>query len=84
MGRRRTVVLYGAQGCHLCDVAKRKIERVRRVCAFELREIDIASDPDLDRRYGHLVPVVAIDGRDALMTKVTEFHLLKALAWGHA
>src|ERR671931_870799 len=79
----KQVVLYGAPECHLCETAKAKLARVRRVVQFELSEVDVGSDPDLLARYGSLIPVVAIDGRDALVTKVTEFRLLKALLSPH-
>jgi hypothetical protein len=75
----RQVVLYGLPECHLCATAKTKLARVRRVVPFDLREVDVRTDPDLLARYGDVIPVVAIDGRDALVTKVTEFGLLKAL-----
>jgi glycosyltransferase involved in cell wall biosynthesis len=39
----------------------------------------LLADPALRARYGTTIPVVAIDGRDVLISKVTEFGLLKAL-----
>jgi hypothetical protein len=79
----KQVVLYGAPECHLCETAKAKLARVRRVVPFDLREVDVWRDPDLRARFGSLIPVVAIDGCDALVTKVTEFRLLKALLSPH-
>jgi len=35
------VTLYNAQGCCLCDDAKRVLEAVRGRAAFELDEVDI-------------------------------------------
>jgi hypothetical protein len=78
----KQVVLYGSPECHLCETARTKLERVRRTLRFELREVDVRTDPELLRRYGDQIPVVAIDGRDALVTKVTEFRLLRALVVG--
>ena len=72
-------MLYGSPECHLCEVARAKLERVRRVISFDLQEVDVRSDPLLLERYGRLIPVVAIDGREALVSKVTEFRLLRAL-----
>jgi hypothetical protein len=34
---------------------------------FELREVDISGDPDLERRYRELLPVVEIDGAQAFV-----------------
>ncbi len=78
----RQVVLYGSPDCHLCETARAKLERVRRAIPFELREVDVRTNPELIRRYGDQIPVVAIDGRDALVTKITEFRLLRALVVG--
>jgi hypothetical protein len=78
----KQVVLYGAAGCHLCEAAREKVQRVQRVVPFEFRYEDIRRDPQLEARYGTVIPVVAVDGKDALVTKVTEFRLLKALALG--
>src|SRR6266542_2466286 len=75
----RRVVLYGSPECHLCEQAHQKLMRVRRVVPFELDVVDVKRDPGLNERYGNVIPVVAVDGRDALVSKVTEFRLLKAL-----
>jgi hypothetical protein len=59
------VTLYFAQGCHLCDSARRVLEHVRTDVPFELEEIDIGGDPELERRYRERLPVVVIDGEEA-------------------
>lgn len=76
----KSVVLYGAPDCHLCAVAKQKLARVRRVVPFDLQEVNIRLDPLLKERYGTVIPVVCINGREALVFKVTEFALLRELA----
>jgi glutaredoxin len=58
------VRLYGAAGCHLCETAKRVIEQVRAELPFELEEVDITGDPELESRYRERIPVVAVDGDD--------------------
>ena len=75
----RQIVLYSTPDCHLCHTARRKLERVRRVYPFRLQEVNIRTSPELERRYGERIPVVAIDGRERLVSKVTEFGLLRAL-----
>ena len=40
------------------------LERVRLDIGFELEEVDIAGDPDLERRYRERIPVVAVDGEE--------------------
>jgi glutaredoxin len=57
------VVLYHAQGCHLCERAREVVAAVRREVAFELREVDITGDEALEAAYREWIPVVEIDGR---------------------
>jgi glutaredoxin len=59
------VRLYGAAGCHLCLNARRVLEQVGAEVAFELEEIDITGDPELERRYRERIPVVLIDEEEA-------------------
>ena len=61
------VVLYHAEGCHLCERARASLERVRKDVDFELREIQIDGDPELEARYREWLPVVEIDGERAFV-----------------
>jgi glutaredoxin len=65
-------VIYSRPGCHLCDDAKDIIERVRRRHVFELRIINIETDPQLEREYGEQIPVVLINGNKAFKYHVDE------------
>jgi glutathione S-transferase len=58
------VTLYGKPGCHLCDDARAVVEGVRAEHPFELREVDVSLDPQLNREYGERVPVLALDGEE--------------------
>ena len=60
--QRPQVVLYKAEGCHLCERAKAQLAELRDELGFELVEIAIDSDPELESRYRELIPVVEIDG----------------------
>jgi glutaredoxin len=64
------VVLYGAAGCHLCDRARSTLARLREELGFELEEVDITGDEDLERRYRELLPVVEIEGEQAFVYHV--------------
>jgi glutaredoxin len=64
------VVLYSRPGCHLCEVARDVIERVRAEVPFDLREVDVGSDDALERDYGIRIPVVEIDGTEAFEYEV--------------
>jgi hypothetical protein len=60
---RSVVVLYGRDGCHLCDLAREELLAMRRAGAsFELREVDISGDDRLHRELLELIPVVEVDG----------------------
>ena len=64
------VVLYHAAGCHLCDRARRVLAAAREEQAFELEEVDIAGDDELEARYREWLPVVEIDGERAFVYRV--------------
>jgi glutaredoxin len=64
VGSTRSVQLYYAQGCHLCESARRVLERVRAQVPFDLEEIDIGGDPELEPRYRERLPVDVIDGEE--------------------
>jgi glutaredoxin len=66
------VVLYKAEGCHLCGRAKAQLAELRDELGFELVEIAIDSDPELESRYRELIPVVEIDGERAFTYYVHE------------
>jgi len=57
------VVLYVAQGCHLCEQARRVLARLADEVQFELREVDIEGDDALEAEYRPWIPVVEIEGR---------------------
>jgi hypothetical protein len=63
----RKVVLYRAEGCHLCEHARAILEQVRKEADFELLEIDIGGDPGLEAHYREWLPVVEIDGERAFV-----------------
>ena len=73
------VVLYTRARCHLCEEAKEQLRALRRQAAFELREIDIDSDPELQRRYNDEVPVIFIQGRKAFKYRIEPRQFLKRL-----
>jgi glutaredoxin len=74
-----TVVLYGREGCCLCDEARDVLLRVREHHAFELVERDIEADETLLRSYLERIPVVTIDGVEAFQFFVDEDELTRKL-----
>jgi glutaredoxin len=79
----RTVVLFGREGCCLCDDAREVLERVRRRRAFDLRERDIEQDDALLRAYLERIPVVTIDGAEAFELFVDEDELERRIDMVH-
>jgi glutaredoxin len=78
-----TLVLYGREGCCLCDDARDVLERVRRRRQFLLEERDIESDDALFRAYLERIPVVTIDGVEAFELFVDESELERRLDMVH-
>jgi len=63
-------VLYHAEGCHLCERARTELAALREELGFDLREVDIGGDEELEAAYRELIPVVEIDGVRAFVYHV--------------
>jgi thiol-disulfide isomerase/thioredoxin len=61
------VVLYHAEGCHLCERALGVLEEVRSEVRFSLRRVDIRGVAELEARYREWLPVVEIEGERAFV-----------------
>jgi glutaredoxin len=73
------VRLYTKPGCHLCEEAKREIERAGCADRFIYEEIDILSDDELKRRYGWDIPVILINGIHAFKHRLTAADFRRAI-----
>ena len=69
------VVVYGAPGCHLCDEAKALLRRERSRLGFDLVEVDISGDPELEAAHREQIPVVTVEGRKAFKYRVDPVEL---------
>jgi glutaredoxin len=74
--RSARVVLFHAQGCHLCDRARDVLDRV----GTEYETVDVTDDPELEARYREWLPVVEIDGARAFVYYVDEAALRRKLS----
>ncbi len=77
--RKPDVVIYSKPGCCLCDKAKSILLKVQAEIPFVLQETDISQDQALFEKYQYVIPVVAINGQDVLVSKISEFRFRKAL-----
>ncbi len=64
------VRMMTAAGCHLCDEAHDLLEAARADLGFDLVEVDITGDPDLEAEYREQIPVVYVAGRKAFKYRV--------------
>ncbi len=62
------LVLYARDGCHLCEDARAVVQGLledraaRGQRSAALRERDITTDPDLERRFFATIPVLELSG----------------------
>ncbi len=62
------LTVYGRAGCHLCDEMRAELQAALTDRAAHgepvpgVREVDVTTDPDLEARYGGLVPVYVLAG----------------------
>lgn len=66
------LLIYTKTGCHLCEEMKAILEHVRSDVPFELNEVDVTSDPELEARFGQEIPVLFVNGRKAFKFRTTE------------
>ena len=58
------LTLYSREYCHLCHDMLAQLEAIRGALAFEVKVVDVDSDPGLEERYGELVPVLFHQARE--------------------
>lgn len=78
MGNAR-ITLLTRSGCHLCEFAREAVARVDAATGAGWTEVDVESDPDLERDFGGRVPVVLLDGREHDYFRVDEQRLTRAI-----
>ena len=66
------VAVYHAAGCHLCERALAQVRSLREELGFELHEVAIDGDAELEARYREWLPVVEIDGERVFTYHVHE------------
>jgi glutaredoxin len=56
------VTVYGRTGCHLCEDALAVLDSLSAELNFEIKEILIDGNDELQSLYGEQIPVIQIDG----------------------
>lgn len=65
-----TLEFYTRDGCELCDEARQALQQVleQRVLRGDpiprVHEVNLGQHPELESRYGALLPVMALDGHE--------------------
>lgn len=59
------LTLYIRSQCHLCEEMLTELRVCRNKWAFDLDIVEIDGDGELERRFGHKVPVL-VNGKDEL------------------
>ena len=65
------VIIYSRPGCHLCDEAKTVILSAGCNDQFTLEEVNIESDDELLRKYKYDIPVIAINGVESFIHRIS-------------
>jgi len=73
------LTLYTRANCHLCDEAKEQLDALRAEIPFDLRLVDIDSDPDLRAQFTHDVPVLFLDDRKIAKHRLDRTRLRRQL-----
>jgi len=79
MADKPLVTFYTKPGCHLCEEARAEIAKAGCEGLYAYEEVDILSDPELNRRYGYDVPVILIDGTHSFRHRLTADDFRRAI-----
>ena len=74
------VTIYGRTGCHLCEDALKVLQSLKDELNFEIKEILIDGNEELQSLYGEQIPVTHIDGIHHDYWRVDPERLRKALS----
>jgi hypothetical protein len=81
---RPLLTLYGMPGCHLCENMRGAVEELRIEFNFDLQELDVDADPEVEMRFSEHIPVLT-DGDEEICrhffdAAAVRAHLLKICA----
>lgn len=73
------ITLVDRVGCHLCVEAELTVQKVAVATQNDWERVDVDSAPELEEKFGDLVPVVLVDGREVGHWRISEDSLVRAL-----
>jgi len=56
------ITIYGRTGCHLCEDALKLLQSMKDELNFDIEEILIDGNEELEKLYSEKIPVTHIDG----------------------
>ena len=62
MNQKAVVEVYSRTGCHLCEKVLAQLSPLSDSLNFELKEIFIDGNSELEKEFGELIPVTKING----------------------
>ncbi|MQR94977.1 glutaredoxin family protein [Fictibacillus phosphorivorans] len=78
MGEKK-VILYTKTHCPLCDEAHKLLQKLQQEVLFTIESIDIYQDDLLLEKYGLMIPVIEVDGKEVAYGILSESKVKKAL-----
>ena len=66
----RELTVLSREYCHLCHDMIDALRQIQAATPFELKVIDVDENPDLEEKYGELVPVLLAGDRE-----ICHYHL---------
>jgi hypothetical protein len=74
------LTLYSRAYCHLCQDMLAALQVLRREFHFDIEVVDVDTDPELERRFNELVPVLMHGGRELARWRLDVLFLRAYLA----
>ena len=75
-----TVTLYTRPGCYLCEEMEAIVRVVQNEIPFEIKTVDISTDPQLYTRFSLEIPVLYINGKFGFMYELSTAELRQRLS----
>jgi glutaredoxin len=73
------VTIYSRTGCHLCENAEATVKNLKDELGFDLEIKLIDGNQELEKLYGHEVPVIHINGEHHDFFRVDEERFITSL-----